>query len=192
MNKLYRVVPMLVLMAFLSACVTINVYFPAAATEEAADRIIKDVLGEAAQTSSLQAPKSASPLLLSVLEALVPVAQAADINVSTPAISTLRASMKARFKSLEAFLSSGAVGFSRDGLVAVKNLKAVSLKARSSVKKLVAAENADRSALYREIANGNGHPEWEQEIRSTFAARWVTNARSGWWYQNSGGTWKQK
>ena len=31
--------------AFTTACVTINVYFPAAAAEEAADRIIEDVWG---------------------------------------------------------------------------------------------------------------------------------------------------
>ena len=30
---------------FLAACVTINVYFPAAAAEQAADKIINDVLG---------------------------------------------------------------------------------------------------------------------------------------------------
>jgi hypothetical protein len=34
--------------AFTAACVTINVYFPAAAAEEAADRIIEDVWGPAA------------------------------------------------------------------------------------------------------------------------------------------------
>ena len=30
---------------FVSACVTVNIYFPAAAAEKAADRIIDDVLG---------------------------------------------------------------------------------------------------------------------------------------------------
>ena len=34
----------LALTTFLSACVTINVYFPAAAAEKAADRIIDEVL----------------------------------------------------------------------------------------------------------------------------------------------------
>ncbi|MEE8343267.1 MAG: DUF1318 domain-containing protein, partial [Gammaproteobacteria bacterium] len=44
---------------------------------------------------------------------------------------------------------------------------------------------------YGEIARANGHPEWEKEIRGTFAKRWVANAPSGWWYQQ-GTTWKQK
>ena len=35
-----------VLLALVSSCVTINVYFPAAAAERAADRIIDEVWGE--------------------------------------------------------------------------------------------------------------------------------------------------
>jgi hypothetical protein len=55
----------------------------------------------------------------------------------------------------------------------------------------VAMENADRQSLYQAIANANGHPDWVTQIKSTFAASWVSNAQSGWWYQSSG-TWKQK
>ena len=60
------------------------------------------------------------------------------------------------------------------------------------VRQLVADENRDRSALYREIAVANGHPEWEDEIRATFARRWIANADSGWYYQENDGSWRQK
>ena len=60
------------------------------------------------------------------------------------------------------------------------------------MKNLVAKENRDRSALYAEIARANAHPEWEAEIRTTFARRWVDNAHSGWWYMDKSGGWKQK
>jgi hypothetical protein len=43
-----------------------------------------------------------------------------------------------------------------------------------------------------EIARANGHPEWEPDIRRTFADRWVANAPRGWWYQDASGAWKQK
>ncbi len=46
--------------------------------------------------------------------------------------------------------------------------------------------------MYQGIARENGHPEWESEIRATFAERWVTNAPRGWWYQDDGGGWKKK
>ena len=34
-------------------------------------------------------------------------------------------------------------------------------------------------------------PEWEKDIRETFAKRWVAKAQGGWYYK-AGGAWKQK
>ena len=42
-SNLTKNISLLVVMAGLSACVTINIYFPAAAAEKAADKIIDDV-----------------------------------------------------------------------------------------------------------------------------------------------------
>ena len=74
----------------------------------------------------------------------------------------------------------------------MRDQKLVPMQERNSLKSLLSKENQDRSALYKEIAKANGHPEWEAEIRNTFAKRWVGNAPSGWWYQNKQGAWKQK
>ena len=46
-------------------------------------------------------------------------------------------------------------------------------------------------SLYKEIANGNGHPEWEAEIRSTFAQKWMQKAQAGWFVQTNDG-WVKK
>jgi uncharacterized protein YdbL (DUF1318 family) len=116
---------------------------------------------------------------------------AADLEANTPAISALKSSMQARYAQLSPYLSNGAVGLTRDGLTAVHDAAAVPLKDRQAVNALVSAENNDRNALYREIANANGHPEWESEIRNTFAQRWVQKAQGGWWYQDSNG-WAKK
>jgi len=67
----------------------------------------------------------------------------------------------------------------------------VPLKDRNSLLQLVNAQNSDWDALYAEIASLNGHPEWEDDIRRTFASRWVAKADAGWWYKEQGG-WKQK
>lgn len=117
---------------------------------------------------------------------------AADLEVNTPAISALKSSMQARHNRLSAYYSSGAVGQSRDGNVAVRDASLVPLAERQSVNGLVAEENRDRAALYREIARANGHPEWEAEVRSTFAQRWIDKAAGGWWVQNAGGAWVKK
>jgi uncharacterized protein YdbL (DUF1318 family) len=182
----------------LAACVTINVYFPAAAAEKAADRIIEDVWGPEARGNE-QSALSVEPagILLAatrgVLDLLIPAANAqADINVSTPAIRTLTASMESRHSQLEKHYAAGAVGLTADGLVEVRDANAVPLAERNAVRKLVADENGDRNSLYREIASANGHAEWESDIRSTFAQRWIAKARAGWWYRNAAGQWVQK
>ena len=185
----------------LASCVTINVYFPAAAAEKAADKIIDDVLGDAAATGDKRSSlyDGATRTLLAaaggVLNLVVPAANAqsqADLNITTPAVRQLTQSMEARFAQLKKYLDSGAVGFARDGLVEVRDQNLIALPERNSVRKLVADENADRANLYREIATANGHPEWEADIRSTFAERWASKAAAGWYVQDSNGAWKQK
>jgi len=195
--------PMMALV--LTACVTINIYFPAAAAEEAARTIVRDVLKgeEPAQTPPAKPDEKQShsighhPLAMGfgvLLEALVPAAEAAqaDININTAAIRAIRASMEGRQSSLAPFYRSGAIGFDNKGSVAIRDLNAVSLAQRNQVKKLVADENADRAKLYREIANANGHPEWEGEVRATFAKVWAQEALPGYWFQGPGGAWQQR
>jgi uncharacterized protein YdbL (DUF1318 family) len=182
----------------LAACVTINVYFPAAAAEKAADRIIEDIWGpgqqpkpEGNEQSSLG--HAAGHVLVAALDFVIPAAQAqADIDISSPAIRALTSSMKSRAGQLEPYFSSGAIGLTSDGLIEVRDANAVPLADRNKLRKLVADDNADRNALYREIASANGHPEWESDIRGTFAQRWIANARAGWHYKSKSGDWKQK
>jgi uncharacterized protein YdbL (DUF1318 family) len=194
------------------ACVTINVYFPAAAADKAADQFINDVTG-GSKGGTATPPQSnlvphgekrgnAAPDLLvaalgNVLYALVPAAQAQDaeaaLNVSSPAVSRIKASMAGRFPEMEKFFASGAIGLTKDGLVEVRDMNAVALPDRATVKRLVAEDNADRAQLYTEIARASNHPEWESDIKKSFARRWVaTGAKAGWYYQDDGGAWKQK
>ena len=115
----------------------------------------------------------------------------ADLDVNTPAINALKASMQARHSQLAAHYNSGAIGLTKDGLIAVHDATAVPLKDRGGINTLVSAENADRNALYKEIASANKHPEWADGIRDTFAGRWIGKAQSGWWYQSKDG-WAKK
>ena len=119
-------------------------------------------------------------------------AEEANLEVNTPAIASLKQSMQARHTQLVANYENGAVGFTKDGLVALRDASAVPLTQRQNVNALISAENQDRNALYREIARANNHPEWEQQIRTTFGQRWIKLAKSGWWYQTASGSWIQK
>ncbi|MGH7966658.1 MAG: YdbL family protein [Candidatus Binatia bacterium] len=202
----------LIISLLLSACVTINIYFPAAAAEKAADRIIRDVWGLPPAQNAPGAPASPAPAedktslrqrmdqgarsvmtsLLQVATVTTVYAQEPDLTISSPAINKLTAAMEARHTRLQPYYQSGAIGLTANALVEVRAPQAIPLNERNVVKQLVADENNDRAALYREIAKANGHPEWEDNIRQTFAGRWIANASAGWWYQESGGAWKQK
>ncbi len=115
----------------------------------------------------------------------------ADLEINTPAINAIKASMTARHNTLLPHYNSGAVGITNDAFIAVKDATAVPLKDRGGIAGLVADENADRAKLYKEIASANKHPEWEGGIRNTFAGRWVEKALAGWWYQGKDG-WVKK
>lgn len=185
----------------LSACVTINVYFPAAEAKEAAKVFVEKVINDAAEAPQPAPPPGGGgmafdaprfdPLMLIGIAPAYAQSQP-DFNIQTPAITAIQSRMEQRFDSaLRPHFDSGALGFTEDGLVVVRDAAALALKDRVPVNTAVADENRDRKAVYREIAVANGHPEWEGQIRSVFAKQWVDSARSGWWYQR-GGAWKQK
>jgi len=189
--------------AAVAACVTINVYFPAAAAERAASEFVGDVLGEPQDDGALFDPLRpdtgvsylAYSAAVGLLNLVVPDAQAqqADIEINTPQINAIKARMAQRQQqSLNALFDSGAIGFTNDGLVAVRDRSAVGLQERRNLESVVADENRDRKAVYREIAVANGHPEWESDIQQTFAREWVQKAKRGWYYQNSAGQWVTK
>lgn len=193
------------------SCVTVNIYFPAAAAEKAADQIILDVWhqqgGAAEATKAATTPPAAKNsgaknehsaldprrIVVAALSAISGEAHAqnVDFNASSPQIEQIKARMASRFGELRPFLDSGAVGFTGDGLVAVHDANAASMAERARMNQLVNAENKDRKALYQAIADANNQPGWAGQIQKTFAERWISQAQSGWWYQ-SGGSWKQK
>jgi uncharacterized protein YdbL (DUF1318 family) len=191
----------------LTACVTINVYFPAAEAKEAAKEFVEKVIGDDAVQQpapgndgggmafrggpAADAGLRFDPLiLLGIGEARAQ--SAPDITIKTPAIQAIQSRMEARFDAtLRAGFDAGALGFGSDGLVVVRDASKLDLKDRVAINQAVADDNRDRKAVYREVAVANGHPEWESQIRDVFAKQWIASARSGWWYQ-SGGAWKQK
>jgi hypothetical protein len=113
-----------------------------------------------------------------------------NLEINTPGITAIQGSMQKRHAELAPLYASGAV--TRDGNVALRDPAAVPLPQRAAVNSLIAAENQDRAALYREIARANNHPEWEGDIRGTFGQRWIDRARSGWFVQNASGAWVKK
>lgn len=196
-TKKLSVIP--VLLFILLSCVTINIYFPAAAVEKAADQIVQETWGdkeaepapEKGDKEGLLAPvKRFAGVIVGTSTAY---AQEADINVTTPAIRALKASIANRSGSIKPYMDTGNVGIGANGLLVVRNTDGLSLKDKATVTRLVDAENKDRTALYREIAEANGFsPDRIADIQRIFAASWIKQARGGWWIQSGGGAWTQK
>lgn len=190
------------LVTLVAACVTINVYFPEAAAEQAADRIIDKVRGEQTDSGAALWPAGggfyAEPVTVaaarSYVNLFVPEARAqanVDFDRPSPEKTARENALAKRFPQLEPWYDSGAIGMNERGNVEVRDRNLIPLKDRNGVLQLVNAQNSDWDELYAEIARLNQHPEWENSIRRTFASRWVAKADRGWWYKE-GGSWKQK
>jgi len=230
-----RLIPLkLVILGLLAACVTVNVYFPAAAAEQAADRIIDTVTSQpggaksnekeepprtppnsrvttpsrpglpatneqpvlsATDTPAVAANNHPTPLFAGERHSvLLAAAQSSpNLDISDPQIRAVTASMQQRFADLKKYFDSGVIGLTADGQVAIREQNTIPLAERALVTRLVTEDNRDRATLYAELARANKHPEWEPDIRRTFARRWVERgAQAGWYYQDAGGRWMQK
>ncbi|MEX1266725.1 MAG: YdbL family protein [Woeseia sp.] len=201
MNKVALTIAVF-LATFIAACVTINVYFPEAAATEAADRIIDKVRGEEQDSGASLTPPQATiheqPVLLAFARGvsgfLINDANAQEpvnFDKPSPEKQALESALAQRFPQLKPYYDSGAIGLTDSGLIEIRDRGLIPLKDRNSVVQLVAAQNNDWNALYSEIARLNGHPEWQDQIRRTFAQRWIVKADKGWYYKE-GGSWKQK
>lgn len=178
---------------FMTACVTINVYFPAAEAEDAASKIINKIIGEDDGAGAIENnnPQSFNfnPLNWFISSAHAEV----NINISSPAIVDITNRMENRYDTaLKSYLDTAVIGFTNQGFIEIINAKSLGLKDRQKAKKIVAAENRDRTALYRELAVANGHADWEESITNVFIKLWREKAHKGWKYQDASGAWQTK
>jgi len=178
------------------ACVTVNVYFPAAEVQSAADKIVGEVRGTSSSSTESEAAPQESMLRRSLRSLMLFEGEAyaqADINITTPNIRALKESMKKRFESLKPLYEQGVIGETKDGLVSIQSLDGLGLKEKADAKKLVEAENADRDNLYIEIVKANDLPsDSVPQIKELFANSWRKEAKKGWWIQKDNGDWIKK
>jgi uncharacterized protein len=183
---------------FINACVTVNIYFPAAAVERAAEQIVKETWGGPGEPAKAppkpQSTNRFSPMQVVSLNFVGEAyAQEADINVSNPAIRALKDSIKQRSNAIKPYMDRGNIGIGQDGLLRIRSTDGLNLKERAETQQLVEAENRDREALYAEIAKANNIPKENiPKIKSIFAKTWIEQAQPGWWIQDSQGNWKRK
>jgi len=191
------------LTVFLVSCVTVNIYFPAAAIQQAADQIVDEVrkTPEQKPDQTLEQKPGDQKDKINLLDRFrlahigptEAYAAAVDLNVSTPAIRALKASMANRFPQLQPLYGKGAIGETNTGLLAIRDTGTLSLKEKADVNRLVAEENADRQALYTEIIRANNLDTGRvDEVQRLFANSWRDKSSPGWWIQADNGAWGRK
>ncbi len=175
----------------ITACVTVNIYFPAAEVQKAAEEIARDVRKSAEE----KAPDTQSWLNIQGLLKPVAVANAQEsaLTVSNATIRQLKAAMKVRFPKLRPFMERGAIGESFDGMLVIKDASSLNLRERAIVKRLLDAENRDRRSLYKAVASALHVPASEiSRLQQIFAKEWQKTAPNGTWIEVSPGKWQRK
>ena len=182
------------LSCLLAACVTVNIYFPAAEVQKTADEIVDDIYGPpSGQDSPSQEDQS---FLWHFLDALGPAkvcAAESATQVSNAAIRGLKAQMRQNHKQLEPFYNSGAVGITNQGLLTIRESSSLSLAQKGTLRSLVKKDNEAREQLYAEVAKAlDLKPNQVADVQEIFARTWQEKAESGWWIQKDNGEWVQK
>ena len=180
-------------MALALACVTVNIYFPAAQVEKTAEEIVKDVYGEKEQPKKPKAPGDKSSLGVMLAWLGPRSAHAAEATtVSNAAIRNLKNNIKARHGQLQPFYQKGNLGINKDGFLDVRETKGLNMPQVAKLRRLVAAENNDRKRLNQEVAKALKQPQNVGKVQKIFADKWRGEAPGGWWIQADNGAWKRK
>lgn len=181
----------------LAACVTVNIYFPAAAIQKAADEIVNDVRGTQGKEEPKSQKSDKQSFILEELRgfSIGPKEANAQINidVTTPAIRNLKQALKDNFPALKPFFDKGAIGENNMALVETKDAAGLNLKEKADLKRVSDQENSNRMALYNEIVKANKlAADSLPKIQKIFAKSWRDAAQPGWWIQNENSQWEKK
>jgi uncharacterized protein YdbL (DUF1318 family) len=198
-SKSLKIVSTSLFLLILFSCLTINIYFPEAEVQKAAEEIVEEIRKEAedkkkedkdSQMIQMEQAMSGGGGSFSPVSSLY--AQEAT-EVTTPKLRALKQSIIDRYAKLKPFRDKGNVGEGNDGFVKIRDESGLNLKDKAMLRNLVNDENNDRKNMYAEIARAM-EIEASQipRIQKIFAALWIKKANSGWWIQNEKGVWAKK
>lgn len=184
-------------LALVAACVTVNIYFPAAKVEKTARQIVDEVYqekeGKTPPPQSLLRQEWLRPGTWLAWLGPRPAYAEEATTVSNAAIRALKAKIIQRHEQLLPYYKQGQVGINKEGYLEVRDTAGLSLPQVASVRRLVEADNADRARLYQEVAKAlDLQPQQVKQVQEIFAREWRDKAQSGWWIQTDAGQWKPK
>jgi uncharacterized protein YdbL (DUF1318 family) len=175
MNKFSRIFSML-LVVLAVGCVVIpdtfdaNINVTIRHIQEQADEIWDDIEGDTSSSAvwdEIEGDTSSSAVNSSVndvsyfrraVQFLSPIqiAYAAEGDGTSPRLDQIKAKIKQRYGDVQAAKRTGAVGETNRGLLELAQPEKISdSEQKNKVQRIIAAENQDRKAMYKEIARLN-------------------------------------
>ncbi len=178
---------------WVAACVTVNIYFPAAEVKKAAERIVDDVYGQDNEAAPKESSdQSALKHFWAWMGPQKAWAQDAT-SVSNAAIRGLKQTIAGNHQKLKSFYAQGAAGITKDGYLEVRDTSGLNLGQVAALRKLVQNDNEARRQLYREVAVALQLDSSQVgKVEDIFARQWRDKASSGWWIQKDNGQWVKK
>jgi uncharacterized protein YdbL (DUF1318 family) len=198
-SKSLKIVSASLFLLFLFSCLTINIYFPEAEVQKAAEEIVDEIKKEAEKKEK----KDKDFQMIEIEQAmnsgggsfsLIPSLYAQEATeVTTPKVRALKQSIIDRYAKLKPFRDKGNIGEGNDGFLKVRDESGLNLKDKAMLRNLVKDENNDRKNMYAEVARAM-EIEASQipKIQKIFAGLWIKNANPGWWIQRENGQWTKK
>lgn len=161
--------------------------------QDQADDVLDFIEGERETLPALTPAGRTSALrngLECVWDAVAPirVAHAQELKTTSPAIRELATRMRDRHPEVEALKTAGAFGENNRGYLALfENAAVAAPERKNAAQQLLAAENADRKALYAEIARLNADQRISvSQVERIYAQRRLERGRSGELFQLPG------
>lgn len=195
--RLWAFVP--AVLAIAAACVTVNIYFPAARVEMTAKEIVGEVYREKEPPPEpREEPRSrlreGIPAIVRFARLGPAPAHAEEATtVSNASIRALKDQIARRHRDLLPYYQGGQAGINREGYLEVRSTEGLALPQVAALKRLVDADNTARRELYEEVARAlNLTPEQVPRVREIFAKEWREKAQGGWWVQADDGQWARK
>jgi len=195
----------------LPGCLTLNVNMtlPEAAVQRATDDYVRDLYRakekgktsapETAPSPGAAAGSAAKTSLLSPLDSidLIAHAHAGDdvtVKLGGKAVEQIKERQIARMDELNAQKSAGLIGENNEGKLAFRTPeKTPKIDVMKKVQKLVADENADRDALYKEVLKANNADKSKlADIQKSFARSFQVHSPAGTWIQDMDSNWVRK
>jgi len=207
MKKTKGIIGILFLMLLSCAIITVNIYFPEKDVREAYKELEKELMTPGGQGKEPKTNPEGKPESSHRFE-LIASAQAqesgmadniAQIVRKMPEVVNAYKEMGARLPEIDRLRDSGAVGEGNNGMLAVRDEKALTPDGR----RLVTMENENRrtvmNGMARAIIRINRVPENAQNLKQVepqaveqFAGLRRDSAKNGWWIQDPNGNWARK